>query len=424
MAPPLPPRPAEATPYVERFADRVIGELLGELPAVQVVGPRAIGKTTTALRFAGSVVRLDRPAEAVAFQADPDAALRGLAEPVLVDEWQLVPEVLPAIKRAVDADPRPGRFVITGSVRATLEADTWAGTGRVVDVTMLPLAERELAGRARDESILDRLSNGELPSGPSEPMDLRDYVERALRSGFPEVASPGRVRSDAARQRWLESYADRLVTRDTILAEGRRDPDRLGRYLRAVMANTAGVVEDKRLFDPAGVTRPTGIAYEQLLRNLFVVDAVPAWSSNRLQQLVSQPKRYAIDAGLAAAVLRADADDVLRDGDLLGRLLDTFVASQLRAEAGAAERRPRLFHLRTGGGRHEVDLLADFGARGIIAFEIKATASPTGTMAKHLRWLRDELGDRFLAGVLFHTGPGVLELDGRVVALPIASIWS
>lgn len=97
--------------YTPRLADAVLGRLLDEIPAVLLVGPRAAGKTTTAGRLAAHVVRLDRPAEAAAFEADADAALRGLPEPVLLDEWQAVPGVLGAVKRAVDTDPRPGRFL-------------------------------------------------------------------------------------------------------------------------------------------------------------------------------------------------------------------------------------------------------------------------------------------------------------------------
>lgn len=407
------------SPYVTRLVDPLIGTLLADLPAIQLVGPRAAGKTTTALRWARSVVRLDRPAEAAAFEADPDAALRDLDEPVLLDEWQAVPGVLPAVKRAVDADGRPGRFVITGSVRAPLQAATWAGTGRVVNVSMVPLVERELAGRALRPSFFDRVASGELPTAAAA-LDLRDYVELAVRGGYPEAIAR---QATASRQRWSDSYVEQLLTRDAELADGGRDPERLGRYLEAVAANTAGVVEDKRLYDAAGVTRVTASAYEQLLRNLYVVDAVPAWSSNRLQRLVSQPKRYLIDPGLAAAVLRVDVADVLRDGDVLGRLLDTFVAAQLRAEAEVSERRPQLFHLRDPGGRHEVDLLADLGARGVVAMEVKASAAPTASMAKHLRWLRDRLGDQFLCGIVFHTGPASFELDEGVVALPISAIW-
>jgi predicted AAA+ superfamily ATPase len=108
--------------YVPRLVDELISDLLVEFPALLLVGPRASGKTTTVIRHARSVIRLDEPREAVVVEADPDAALRDRAEPVLIDEWQLVPSVLGAVKRAVDAAPRPGRFIVTGSVRGRLDS--------------------------------------------------------------------------------------------------------------------------------------------------------------------------------------------------------------------------------------------------------------------------------------------------------------
>ena len=116
--------------YRPRLIDPLLAELLSELPALLVVGPRATGKTTTAARYAARVVRLDRADEAAAFRANPDAALRDLPEPVLLDEWQAVPEVLGAVKRAVDSDSSPGRYLLTGSVRADIETETWPGTGK------------------------------------------------------------------------------------------------------------------------------------------------------------------------------------------------------------------------------------------------------------------------------------------------------
>src|SRR5713226_5532354 len=133
--------------YRPRLIDQELARLFAQLPAILLTGPRAAGKTTTARQHARTIIRLDQDIEAAAFRADPDAVLRTLPEPVLLDEWQAVPGVLGAVKRAVDDDPRPGRFLLTGSVRAEIEAETWPGTGRVVRMPLFGLSEREIEGR-------------------------------------------------------------------------------------------------------------------------------------------------------------------------------------------------------------------------------------------------------------------------------------
>src|SRR5262249_46750551 len=155
---------------------------------------------------------------------------------------------------------------------------------------------------------------------------------------------------------------------------------------------SGGVVDERTLFDAAGINRRTAHAYERLLTNLLVIDAVPAWSSSRLRRLVLAPKRYLVDSALIAGVLGVDASAVMRNGDLIGRLIDTFVASQLRPELTVAKSRARLYHVRQQDGRHEVDLVAEFGAEQLVAFEVKATAAPKPDDARHLAWLRDQLG--------------------------------
>lgn len=407
--------------YVPRILDAVVAEAVSEHPAILIVGPRAAGKTTTARRLAASIVRLDRPAEAAAFIADADAALSRLPEPILLDEWQLVPQVLAAVKRAVDDDRRPGRFLLTGSVRADLEAETWPGTGRLVRFTMYPLSEREIVGAASVRSPLDLIVEGAGGSlAPAQAPDLPGYIELALRGGFPEAAlelgSPG-------RERWLASYLDQLLTRDAVDLSG-RDPVRLARYFEALAVNSAGIVADSNIYEAAAVDRKTANAYERLLTSLFVLDIVPAWWTNRLSRLVKMPKRYLVDPSLVGAALRVDAAGVLRDGGLIGRLLDTFVAAQLRSELAASAGRPRLFHLREKNGRHEVDLLAELGGDRVVAFEVKASAAPNRGDASHLEWLRDRLGDRFVGGVVFHTGPSAFTLADRISACPIAALWS
>ncbi len=404
--------------------DGQLDELIEQLPAMFIVGPRTAGKTTTLTRRASTVVRLDRRLQAVAFEADPDAALRSLAEPVLLDEWQRVPGVLGAVRRAVEADPHPNRFFVTGSVRAELDHEIWPATGRLVKVAMYPMTVREQIGDA-GRPFFDKIVDGEQLSVTGDCPDLRGYVDLALRSGFPDAAL--RL-TGVARTAWLESYIEDLLSHDVEQIEGhstrQRDPQRLRRFLEAYALSSAGVPDHKTIYDAAQVSKATGSAYEELLSALLIVESVPAWSSNRLKRLTRRPKRYLIDAGLMAAALGLDEQAVIADGDLLGRLLDTFVAAQLRPELPVSRSRPRLHHLRTEEGRHEVDLVAELAGRQVVGIEVKASAAPSARDdARHLVWLGEQLGERFLAGVVLHTGPHVYTLTDKIVAAPIAALW-
>lgn len=408
--------------YLPRAVDHVLTGLMRDVPGVLLVGARATGKTTTAARHARSVVRLDRPSEAEAFRADPDAALARFPEPVLLDEWQVVPDVLGAVKRAVDRlDSGPGRFLVSGSVRDDLLAQSWPITGRLLRVEMSGLSVREAQrGDLAAEPFLARAAAGTL-TAPADPPDLVGYVELAVRGGYPE---PLLTLPYARTRAWMTSYLDRLFTRDAAEVDVPRDPVRLARFFEAYALNTAGEVADRTLVEASGINQRTATAYERLLNALLLVESLPAWSGNRLKRLVRAPKRYVRDSGLAAAAIGAGVDDVLRNGDLLGRLIDTFVLMQLRSEQSLFEQPPRLCHLRQEGGAREVDLVAELGFRRIVAVEIKARSAVDRSHARHLTWLRDQLGDAFAAGVVLHTGPHVYRLDDRIVAAPIACLWS
>lgn len=418
-------RPA-GSPYRPRLADAYLSELMEEFPAVLITGARATGKTTTAAQRVAQVDRLDAPGGAATYRADPDAALRRAARPVLLDEWQEVPEVLAAVKRAVDRDQTPGQFLLTGSVRAELTNELWAGTGRIVRTEIFGVTERELAGRLNPEqpAFLYILARGALDNlvVPAAPPDIDEYLRLAVRGGFPEIAY--RQRSDRARGVWLASYLDDLLTRDAAALDARKDPAKLRRYLHALALNIAGMPTDATLYQAANVDAKTAAGYEQLLENLYVLAQVPAWSSNRLSRLTKAGKRYLIDTGLAAAAANLTVTDVLADPGLTGRFFDAFAAAQLRPEVALMYPRPAAHHLRIEGGRREVDLVFDLGAGRIVAIEFKAGAAPGAEDAKHLFWLRDQLGADFLAGAVVHTGPGLFELGDRVYAVPLCAMWS
>jgi hypothetical protein len=406
------------------MADTHLASLIQTFPAVLINGPRATGKTTTARQFVSSEVRLDQPAQAAAFRADPDAALRRREEPVLLDEWQEVPEVLGAVKRSVDDNPAPGRFILTGSVRSDLEQKVWPGTGRLIRMNMYGLSELEIQGLPPipKKPLLEALAlcTTESLSLPTVRPDLRDYIDLALQGGFPGIVlNP----AHELREIWVDSYLEQLLTRDSHPLVSDRDHRKLARYFEAVAASSAGLPNDKTLYDAAGVNKKTADIYDDLLAKLFVAEIVPAWAGNRLDRLIKTGKRYVVDSSLMAAAVGATAETVMADIDLLGRIIDTFVMAQLRPEVALSPRRIRLHHLRTKEGREEVDILAELPGGKILGLEIKATASPSSSDAKHLRWLRGRYPERFVAGAVLHTGPDIIQFDESIFAIPICAFW-
>jgi len=359
--------------------------------------------------------------------ADPDGVLALFEEPVLLDEWQEVPSVLGAVKRACDEGPkRTGRFILTGSIEAETATRTWPGVGRVIDVEMHPLTVGEQLSQP-ETPLIDRIAAGELDSmalrhAYERDLQVRDYLEFALRGGFPDsVYAP----SDQSRRNWLDSYVRRIVTIDSEAADGNGGVDhvRLGRFFEACALGSASPISDTTLARAAGVTRHTASRYMTLLSRLHIVTELPGWTSNRIKRLSVAPKRFLVDGSLAAASTRATVATAMKDGSLMGSFLETLVVSQLRAQAAVSQHNSRLYHMRHRNGDREIDVIAELDARHLIAFEVKATGTPRSHHADHLAWLRDRVGDRFMAGVVLHTGILADQLGERLWALPISSLW-
>ncbi|MDO5068039.1 MAG: DUF4143 domain-containing protein [Propionibacteriaceae bacterium] len=404
--------------YIPRLVDAVLDEVLSELPAIMLTGPRGCGKTTTALRRASSTLRLDVPGQAAAFSGAPDEVLAAMPTPVLIDEWQSEPASLGAVKRAVDAGGGPGRFLITGSVRSRLSTATWPGTGRITPVPMYGLTQGELEERPHITRVVADLF------GPDDPAlgmlddapGLVDYVTMAARGGFPEAIrlSPG------GRRRWYEGYIEHLVHRDAQELQTVRAPGLLLKLLRAAAFNTAGLPALQSLAQHTQVDHRTAKAHLELLEELRIIDRVPAWGSNRLNRAVKASKLYLTDPGMALHLMGDDPQGLLLDANRLGRIVETFVLAQLRPLL-----RPdvQALHFRDANGHREVDLVLESTAGRIVGVEIKAASTATKQDARHLAWLRDQLGEQFVRGVVLHTGPMTLPLGDRLWAMPIARLW-
>lgn len=408
--------------YRRRFVDDALSELVAQVPAVLLTGPRGCGKTTTGEHHVRATVHLDVPASAAAVLADPDDFLRGRVHPLLIDEWQEVPVVLGAVKRAVDRDGAAGQFLLTGSVRSERASGMWPGTGRLVRLPMTPMAQREIEGFSGsvDDLFLHRLLRGEKPTVDGSDLTLTDYVDLAVRGGFPEAV---RLGPGHARDRWLGSYLEQLLLRDVDSLGVDVDPRRLQTYVEVLALSMAGVLAQSSLAQMAGINVRTSERYDDLLMDVGLVDNLRPWGANRIKRLEKRPKRFLTDTGIAAAAARVDAGAIRDDGVLLGRFLEGLVFTQLRAEALAASTPMTLHHLRTLNGREEVDFVIEGTGGRIVAIEVKASSAVTARDARHLGWLRDQVGKAFSAGIVLHSGPDAFPLGERLWALPISGLW-
>ncbi len=397
-----------------------------------VVGARAVGKTTTAMARSRTLLAVDEPAIRSSLTVDPDFVLRDAPKPVVIDEWQMAPEVIGAVTRAVDRGTEPGTFIITGS--ADPRAGMHAAAGRIVRIPMHPLTQLEiesrdpddLAGRAEGLAIVRLFGSKDDDTSPPGSASLPsiavvpgvtkvDVIERIIASGFPAIARAGI--DDRLRADWVDSYLSAALAVDP--DSGAVDGRRLRRYLDAVRATTGMVVTDQSLREAADIATNTARSYQDLLARLHVVEEVPAWGGAALAHLLKAPKRFVVDAALSGL----DRDQLLADPTALGPVLETFVHAQL-APLGALGPRPfDVFHLRTAGGHREVDFILQSPSGDIVAVEVKAAAGAQATDARHLNWLRDALGDRFLGGFVLHLGASSSMLDDRLWSMPVSALW-
>lgn len=417
--------------YAPRVADRELDELLAELPAVALEGPKGVGKTATAERRARTTFRLDEPAHRELADADP-SILTQADPPVLIDEWQHVPAVWDAVRRAVDRDSTPARFIITGSATPP-ETPQHSGAGRIVTLRMRPMSLVERINSKPTVGLQQLLSGARAPLRGESKLGLGEYTHEIVASGFPGL----RKLSKRALRAQLDGYLRYIVERDVPeFGMQVRRPDTLRRWMMAYAAatSTTATFEAIRKAATSGdgtvPAKTTVSTYRDVLERLFIVDPVPGWSTshNHFTRLTQLPKHQMADPALAARLLGVDEEALLegrgtpelapRDGSLLGRLFESLVTLSVRVIAQANEL--RVCHLRTRDGRQEIDLILERADRRVVAIEVKLGSSVSDNDVKHLVWLQEILGDDLLDSIVVTTGPQAYRRADGVGVVPAA----
>jgi predicted AAA+ superfamily ATPase len=416
-------------PYIQRLVDRELDELLPELPAIAIDGPKGVGKTETLRRRAATTVALDTIAQGELCRAHPER-IRELTGPVLIDEWQLAPATWDVVRRSVDDGARPGSYLLAGSATPLADTPAHSGAGRIASIRMRPLSlpERQVS---TPTVSLEALMRGGAPVAGDCALTLSDYAREIVSTGLPGI----HPLAGRARRAQLDDYLGRALRRpfpdETGLPEPRAAS--LRGWLQAYAAATGSTASYEAIRDAAtaGTAEPpaksTAIRYRDWLSALWLLDPVPAWRApgSPLRRLTAGPKHHLADPGLAAHALDVDADDLLDGagrvapghGTLLGALFESLSTLTVRCLAQTLE--ARTSHLRTQRGEHEVDLIVEGRGGRVVAAEVKLGAGIVDADVRHLHWLRDQLGDRVKDLVVLTTGPAAYRRPDGVAVVPL-----
>ncbi len=420
--------PAILSEIVDRRLGEVVRRRLDDEPVVVLQGPRAVGKSTLLQALAASrdreIVDLDDLATRDAARADPALFVRGQA-PVLIDEFQHVPELLDAIKAELNRDGSPGRFVLTGSTRyATLPAAAQALTGRAHRIDVLPLSQGEVAGIREDfaEALLsDPLS---LVDPRLSAIAREEYVSRVVAGGFPPVLRRARP---ADRARWFDDYVNLVIERDVMELTRVRQRRQLPLLLRQLASQTAQVLNIAKAAARIGMEKSTAENYTKLLESVFLVHQLPAWGTTLGSRIGAAPKIHVVDSGLAARLLRLTESKLGTASAAalteFGHMLETFVVGEVCKQLDWLDAPVQRGHWRTHDGE-KVDLILEREDGKVAAVEVKAASRAPASELRGLLKLRRKLGSQFLGGVVLYTGARAYTHDRNLHVVPITRLWN
>ena len=406
-------------PLYPRLIEARVAEALTDTPVVLIAGPRQAGKTTLVRQMADQGLRyltLDDELTQLAAKEDPVGMIRSL-DRAIIDEIQRAPQLLLAIKKTVDEDRRPGRFLLTGSANLMAlpnVADSLAG--RMETLTLLPLSQSEMQGTTLN--WLDSAFAGVLPK-VSTPLVGDALVEAVLRGGYPEAVS-----RDTSRRRtsWARQYVAAIIQRDVRDVAGVDRLDQLPRFLRALAQISGQMCNYSRLGGQVGIDHKTAARYVGVFEQMYLLKRVEVWARNRLNRIVKTPKIQFLDSGLLSTLMGLTPATAKQDRSLFGHVLETFVYGELLKHATTADDDYQLLYYRDHD-QFEVDVVVENSGGQLIGVEIKASASIGTSDMRGLKRLASVAGDRLKLGVILYDGTETLPLGNGLWAAPISTLW-
>ena len=404
---------------IDRWKLSDVVESLRYRRIVHITGARQSGKTTLAAAAPIASVRrytMDNDTIRETAGDNPiEFTARKQGETLVIDEIQKVPELLNAIKIHVDESPDRGQYLLTGSSSLDFmrkSADSLAGRMHTVRLRTLTLGEVN----GNPPSFIDDAFRREFRT-PAAKMGKRDIIHRAFAGGFPETIDfPENVRRD-----WYEDYVDTLIARDVRNVAQIRKLDLLKDILKWIMARSSKLWTAEELCSTMQISKETATNYVSALKALYVIDRVPAWNKTDYDRAGKMPKFFASDAGLVANCLDWNEEETFLDGDLSGKLIESWVYHEISAIAECSKGRYAISHYRDKDKR-EIDFIVSDGRENALGIEVKSGGRVGKDDFKHLKWFAANLAKSSFTGIVLYSGDDVLPFGEGFYAVPLAAL--
>ena len=405
-----------------RSVKRALGEALSDTPVVCVLGPRQCGKTTLVrtLSPARTYLTLDDPDLLSAALADPGNFVESLPRVVTLDEIQRAPGLLPAIKRRVDEDRRPGQLILTGSANILLlprVSESLAGRMEIIRLHPLTESEKERRSGGFLQALLDGKLAAKVSKVRGKHAGASTLVDRVVAGGYPEPL--GRTRARAAR--WYAQYIAAILERDVRDIATIRGSGELRRLLEMCAIRTGTLLNVSSLATDLGIARATLDGYLAVLERMYLIRRLPAWHTNASRRLMKTAKIHIVDTGLGAALAGLSKDDFTASRERFGPLLETWVVAQIEAQSAWSNPSLRCSHFRNKD-QLEVDLVLTQGAR-VWGIEVKAGKSVQAADCRSLEHLASLVGKNFKGGFVLYDGVDCLSMGNGILAVPLSWLW-
>ncbi|MFH2124044.1 MAG: ATP-binding protein [Pseudomonadota bacterium] len=413
--------------FFSRHINARIIELLNDFRIVYLTGPRQAGKSTLVREIARKqgmgYFTLDDAALAASAESDPQGLLASLPKPLVLDEFQMAPNLIGAIKMVSDtADGQKGIFLLTGSSDIFRSAQVQESLpGHMARIELYPLSHAE---RHDDHfNALDRLVTGSFENLTCNPLDRKELADALIAGGYPEVIA----KSPRSRTIWFASYIEGRLLKDFATMHHAKGDyhTKLSALIHNLAGMTGNLIKYANVASDLSQDDKTVKKYMEILELMFIIRRLPPYVRNSAKRsVVGMPKLHFIDTGLACHLLGMKKPETLHSSQFFGGLVENFVFAELLKHATWSEEDVNFYHFRDTD-RHEIDLVIERNDGKVVGVEVKASMTVAPQDFSGLSVFADYVQDKFLHGVLFYSGDKILpfKIKGRTfLALPISAI--